>query len=105
MAGSLSGSFADRKHVVRGCSTIDPDYTPSCHTSSTLATLGGCLPSSHKSSREAGLRGKELGGPCHPQGVLPQNLDGSEQNRIVTCMVLKAKANDRRKTPAPSREP
>ncbi|GFU99088.1 transposable element Tcb1 transposase [Trichonephila clavipes] len=27
-AGSLSGSFADRKHVVHGCSTIDRDYTP-----------------------------------------------------------------------------
>ncbi|GFS83340.1 uncharacterized protein TNCV_600731 [Trichonephila clavipes] len=23
-----AGSFADRKHVVHGCSTIDPDYTP-----------------------------------------------------------------------------
>ncbi|GFV99199.1 uncharacterized protein TNCV_1511721 [Trichonephila clavipes] len=39
LAGSLSGSFADRKHVVHGCSTIDPDYTPRCHTRSTLATL------------------------------------------------------------------
>ncbi|GFV23220.1 uncharacterized protein TNCV_163871 [Trichonephila clavipes] len=27
-AGSLSGYFTDRKHVVHGCSTIDPDYTP-----------------------------------------------------------------------------
>ncbi|UYV71212.1 hypothetical protein LAZ67_8002204 [Cordylochernes scorpioides] len=27
-ADSLSGTFADRKHVVHGCSTIDPDYTP-----------------------------------------------------------------------------
>ncbi|GFS94844.1 uncharacterized protein TNCV_4457111 [Trichonephila clavipes] len=33
----------------------------------------------------------------HPQGVLPQNWGGPEQNRTVTCMVLKAKANDRRK--------
>ncbi|GFX21869.1 hypothetical protein TNCV_2311471 [Trichonephila clavipes] len=32
LAVSLSGSFADRKHVVHGCSTIDPDYTPSCAT-------------------------------------------------------------------------
>ncbi|GFU70143.1 transposable element Tcb1 transposase [Trichonephila clavipes] len=38
-----SGSFADRKHVVHGCSTIDPDYIPSCHTRSTLATCGICL--------------------------------------------------------------
>ncbi|GFW02871.1 uncharacterized protein TNCV_3732711 [Trichonephila clavipes] len=32
LAGSLSGSFTDRMHVVHGCSTIDPDYTPSCPT-------------------------------------------------------------------------
>ncbi|GFU64649.1 transposable element Tcb1 transposase [Trichonephila clavipes] len=31
MAGSLCGSFADRKHVVHGCSMIDPDYTPLPH--------------------------------------------------------------------------
>ncbi|GFV57645.1 hypothetical protein TNCV_3132331 [Trichonephila clavipes] len=30
-----------------------------------------------------------------PQGVLPQNWGGTEQNRTVTCMVLKATANDR----------
>ncbi|GFX48332.1 uncharacterized protein TNCV_4613311 [Trichonephila clavipes] len=35
--------FADRKHVIHGCSTIDPDYTPSCHTRSTSATCGSCL--------------------------------------------------------------
>ncbi|GFU40400.1 transposable element Tcb2 transposase [Trichonephila clavipes] len=43
LAGSLSRSFAHRKHVVHGCSTIDPDYTPSCHTRSTLATCGSCI--------------------------------------------------------------
>ncbi|GFW24576.1 uncharacterized protein TNCV_2404411 [Trichonephila clavipes] len=35
--------------------------------------------------------------PDHPQVVLPPNWGGTEQNRTVTCMVLKAKANDRRK--------
>ncbi|GFX39732.1 hypothetical protein TNCV_2104761 [Trichonephila clavipes] len=35
MTGSFSGSFADKKHVVHGCSTINPDYTPSCPISST----------------------------------------------------------------------
>ncbi|GFY08982.1 uncharacterized protein TNCV_4661731 [Trichonephila clavipes] len=35
--------FFDRKHVVYGCSTIDPDYTPSCHTGSTLVIYGSCL--------------------------------------------------------------
>ncbi|GFS68517.1 uncharacterized protein TNCV_4584431 [Trichonephila clavipes] len=29
-------------------------------------------------------------------GVLPQNWGGNEPNRTVTCMVLKATANDRR---------
>ncbi|GFV17208.1 uncharacterized protein TNCV_4557911 [Trichonephila clavipes] len=32
----------------------------------------------------------------HPQGVLPQNWGESELNRSVTCMVLKATANDKR---------
>ncbi|GFY33218.1 uncharacterized protein TNCV_1240691 [Trichonephila clavipes] len=35
--------------------------------------------------------------PDHLQGVLPQNWGGTEQNRTVTCMVLKAKATDKRK--------
>ncbi|GFV73094.1 formin-1 [Trichonephila clavipes] len=34
--------------------------------------------------------------PGHPQGFLPVNWSGTEQNRTVTCMVLKAKANNRR---------
>ncbi|GFV10715.1 uncharacterized protein TNCV_1755541 [Trichonephila clavipes] len=33
--------------------------------------------------------------PDHPQSVLPQNWSGTELNRSVTCMVLKATANDR----------
>ncbi|GFX68423.1 uncharacterized protein TNCV_3998551 [Trichonephila clavipes] len=33
--------------------------------------------------------------PVHLQGVLPQNWDGIEPNCTVTCMVLKAMANDR----------
>ncbi|GFV72900.1 hypothetical protein TNCV_1974471 [Trichonephila clavipes] len=51
----------------------------------------------HKSSGEVGRKGKEVRGPDHPQEVLPQNWGGTEQNRAVTCMVLKAKANDKRK--------
>ncbi|GFW81235.1 uncharacterized protein TNCV_375841 [Trichonephila clavipes] len=35
--------------------------------------------------------------PDYPQGVLPQNWGETEQNRSVTCMVLKATDNDRRK--------
>ncbi|PRD23882.1 UNVERIFIED_CONTAM: hypothetical protein NCL1_45210 [Trichonephila clavipes] len=34
--------------------------------------------------------------PDHPQSVLPQNWGETEINRSVTCMVLKATANDRR---------
>ncbi|GFV41184.1 uncharacterized protein TNCV_1102471 [Trichonephila clavipes] len=33
--------------------------------------------------------------PDHHQGVLPQNWGENELNRSVTCMVLKATANDR----------
>ncbi|GFW51901.1 uncharacterized protein TNCV_1188321 [Trichonephila clavipes] len=33
----------------------------------------------------------------HPHGVLRQNWGGTEQNRTITCMVLKTKDNDRRK--------
>ncbi|GFV99909.1 transposable element Tcb1 transposase [Trichonephila clavipes] len=39
----LSGFFTDRKHVVNGCSTIDPTYNPNCHTRSSLVTCGSCL--------------------------------------------------------------
>ncbi|GFU78566.1 uncharacterized protein TNCV_2301781 [Trichonephila clavipes] len=35
--------------------------------------------------------------PDHPQGALSQNRGGTEQNRTVTRMMLKAKANDKRK--------
>ncbi|GFT86792.1 uncharacterized protein TNCV_4163721 [Trichonephila clavipes] len=41
--------------------------------------------------------------PHHPHGFLSLNWGGTEQNRTVTCMVLKAKANHRRKNPALSR--
>ncbi|GFT70861.1 uncharacterized protein TNCV_4163451 [Trichonephila clavipes] len=33
--------------------------------------------------------------PEHPQGVFLQIWGGTEQNRTVPCMVLKAMANDR----------
>ncbi|GFV29625.1 uncharacterized protein TNCV_329911 [Trichonephila clavipes] len=32
----------------------------------------------------------------HPQSILPLNWGGTEINRSVTCMVLKATANDKR---------
>ncbi|GFX72548.1 hypothetical protein TNCV_4061441 [Trichonephila clavipes] len=38
--------------------------------------------------------------PSH--GVLPENWGGIEQIRTVTCMLLKAKANDRRTNLAPT---
>ncbi|GFW10975.1 uncharacterized protein TNCV_4459501 [Trichonephila clavipes] len=42
--------------------------------------------------------------PGHPQGFLPLNRGGTEQNRSVSCMVLKAKVNNRRKILALSRD-
>ncbi|GFX04193.1 transposable element Tcb1 transposase [Trichonephila clavipes] len=43
VGASCPVSITDRKYVVHGCSTIDPDYNPSCHTRSTLAPCGSCL--------------------------------------------------------------
>ncbi|GFX12384.1 hypothetical protein TNCV_64301 [Trichonephila clavipes] len=42
--------------------------------------------------------------PDHPHGVFPQNWGVTEPNRTITCMVLKSKANARRKSLATSRE-
>ncbi|GFV48371.1 uncharacterized protein TNCV_2512711 [Trichonephila clavipes] len=39
--------------------------------------------------------------PGYSQGFLPLNWGGTEQNCIVTCIVLKAKVNDRRKNSNP----
>ncbi|GFT08594.1 uncharacterized protein TNCV_661701 [Trichonephila clavipes] len=39
--------------------------------------------------------------PDDPQGFLPLNWGGTEQNRLVTCVVLKAKDNDRLKNSSP----
>ncbi|GFV93772.1 uncharacterized protein TNCV_366721 [Trichonephila clavipes] len=39
--------------------------------------------------------------PDHPKGFLPLNWDGTEQNRTITCIVLKVEANDRRKISSP----
>ncbi|GFX71286.1 uncharacterized protein TNCV_3410561 [Trichonephila clavipes] len=41
-------------------------------------------------------------GEDHAKVVLSQNWSGNEQNRTVTCMVLKAKVNDRRKNSSPN---
>ncbi|GFX25095.1 uncharacterized protein TNCV_2752701 [Trichonephila clavipes] len=53
-------------------------------------------PSRRKFSRVVGGRGREVGGPWPPRGVLPQNWGGNEPNRTVICMVLKVTDNDRR---------
>ncbi|GFX62643.1 hypothetical protein TNCV_4868031 [Trichonephila clavipes] len=50
----------------------------------------------HSLNLVVGLRGREVGGPSPPPGVLPQNCGGNKPNRTATCMVLKAMANDRR---------
>ncbi|GFW44650.1 hypothetical protein TNCV_4481951 [Trichonephila clavipes] len=63
------------------------------------AALSAGKPSSRKSRW-----GKEIRGPDHLQGVLPQNWSGSKANCTGTCMLLKAKTNDRCKIPALSRD-
>ncbi|GFX16857.1 hypothetical protein TNCV_2518351 [Trichonephila clavipes] len=43
------------------------------------------------------VEGEErLEAPNHPKGVLPQSWGGTDPKRTVTCMMLKATANDRR---------
>ncbi|GFU68829.1 uncharacterized protein TNCV_1548131 [Trichonephila clavipes] len=43
------------------------------------------------------VEGEEmLNSPDHPQSILTQNEGETELNRPVTCLVLKATANDRR---------
>ncbi|GFX06787.1 hypothetical protein TNCV_3113751 [Trichonephila clavipes] len=54
-----------------------------------------CYPS-RKSSLEVGGR-RKVESPGHQQGFFPQNWGETEPNRSVTCMVLKAKSNDKRK--------
>ncbi|GFU70282.1 uncharacterized protein TNCV_904241 [Trichonephila clavipes] len=57
----------------------------------------GCtLNSRRAASPSVRLVEGEERGPDHPQGVIPQNWSETELNRSVTCMVLKATANDRR---------
>ncbi|GFW11607.1 uncharacterized protein TNCV_42421 [Trichonephila clavipes] len=50
------------------------------------------LPSSRKYCREVGGREEKWEAPVHVQGVLPQNLNGTEPNSSVTSMVLKGVA-------------
>ncbi|GFY25515.1 hypothetical protein TNCV_2486351 [Trichonephila clavipes] len=45
------------------------------------------------------VKGKEkCEAPIQPRSILPQTLSGTKPNLSVTCMELKAEANDRRKT-------
>ncbi|GFX19174.1 uncharacterized protein TNCV_3013181 [Trichonephila clavipes] len=43
-----------------------------------------------------GVRDERWEAPDPPPGFRPQNWGGTELNRTVTCMVLKAMTNDRR---------
>ncbi|GFS52656.1 hypothetical protein TNCV_45391 [Trichonephila clavipes] len=49
-----------------------------------------------RSSREVVGREREVGGLGPSRCILPLNFDGTEPNRTVTCMVLKATSNDKR---------
>ncbi|GFW76595.1 uncharacterized protein TNCV_2682121 [Trichonephila clavipes] len=66
-------------------------------------TTRGTLNSHRAASRILRLMKERWEAPNHPQGVLPQNWGGTEQNRTFTCMVLKAEDNDRHKNLAFSR--
>ncbi|GFX04243.1 hypothetical protein TNCV_3973921 [Trichonephila clavipes] len=57
----------------------------------------GTVGPGRKSSREVGGEKQRWEAPDHPQSVLPQNWYRTEKESSVTCMVLKATANDRRK--------
>ncbi|GFV31859.1 uncharacterized protein TNCV_3790691 [Trichonephila clavipes] len=65
---------------------------------------GGTLNSRRAASPLMRLVEEKWVTPDHPQGVLPQNWGGTEQNHTVTCMLLKAKANDKRKNLALHRD-
>ncbi|GFV68967.1 hypothetical protein TNCV_3988841 [Trichonephila clavipes] len=67
---------------------------------------GGTLHSRRSTSSLVRLvkEGERWEVPDYSQSVFPQNWGGNEQNRAVTCMVPKAKINDRRKTLALGRE-
>ncbi|GFS97510.1 cullin-4A [Trichonephila clavipes] len=58
---------------------------------------GGALNSRRAASPLVCLGEERWEVPDHLQGFLPPNWSGTEQKRTVTRMVLKAKANDRRK--------
>ncbi|GFU22896.1 hypothetical protein TNCV_2659341 [Trichonephila clavipes] len=47
-------------------------------------------PSSCKSSREVGGRGRDVGGPCPPSGCSPSKLGGTELNRLCECQLCGA---------------
>ncbi|GFX81338.1 gamma-tubulin complex component [Trichonephila clavipes] len=63
---------------------------------------GGTLNSRQTANLASLVEGEEgRKDPGHPQGFLPLNWAVAEQNRTVTCMVLKAKVNDRCKNSSP----
>ncbi|GFU80518.1 hypothetical protein TNCV_533921 [Trichonephila clavipes] len=58
--------------------------------------------SSRKSSREVGGRGREVGASDHPPGCSQSKLRWNRAK--LTCMVPKAKANEKRKNLALNRD-
>ncbi|GFX19860.1 uncharacterized protein TNCV_1434211 [Trichonephila clavipes] len=72
---------------------------PSGHGGTTLNSSRAASPLMRFVEGEDRLEASDL-----PQDVLPQKWGGTEQNRTVTSMVLKAKADIRRKNLALHRE-
>ncbi|GFV16099.1 uncharacterized protein TNCV_3378631 [Trichonephila clavipes] len=67
---------------------------------------GGTINSCQDTSPLMKLVAGEVGwGPLTtPSNIFPPNRVGTEQNRTVTCMMLKTKANDKRKNLALHRD-
>ncbi|GFV42989.1 uncharacterized protein TNCV_2661841 [Trichonephila clavipes] len=97
------------RHYLDSYANVDPRSPHKCRTHlspnrySVPLRHGGTLNSRRAANPLMWLvEGEERGKTsAHPQGFLPLDLDGTEQNRTVTCMVLKAKANERRKSSSP----
>ncbi|GFV46192.1 uncharacterized protein TNCV_2390721 [Trichonephila clavipes] len=94
---------SDRGMVAAGLGSNPGEGTDVC----TMPSQHGITLNSRRAERPLvrlveGEERREASG--HPQGILPQNWDGTGQNHSVTYMVLKAKANDRRKNLALSHD-
>ncbi|GFX01224.1 hypothetical protein TNCV_4581901 [Trichonephila clavipes] len=103
LAGLISGSLADRKHVVHGCSTIDSDYTPAATPDQLwqrVEAAWSAVPQEHIQSLfesmprdlSAGWCGWFFAGFLHPRlrvRLRPESVDfHNAENREWPCCVI-----------------